>query len=133
MQDSEALLKAFPPTCCRMDIALKSIGKCCIEQDPYDPVFVESVCPQQQTSGAMLCVFSSGEEPSSCRRCYEKFPVNSSKPACGECFSERHIYKHYYDDLVPGPRAECTKTSKDVPSPWSARCFGGEHGDVNHA
>ena len=72
--------------------------------DEWDPVQRASV----QAAGlrGTQCLWRSPEPPA-CAQCFATTPVNSSSIACTRCFELRHVYAHYINTDVPGPRALC--------------------------
>jgi pimeloyl-ACP methyl ester carboxylesterase len=72
--------------------------------DEWDPVQRQSVA-QAGLLGTQ-CLWRSPEPPA-CTACYAAPHFNQSSLPCIRCFETRHIYAHYLDVDVPGPRARC--------------------------
>ncbi|GAB5357331.1 hypothetical protein AAMO2058_000365500 [Amorphochlora amoebiformis] len=76
--------------------------------DTYDPVFVSSVCPRDLSSNSSVCLWES-QLTRDCATCYDRLPpVQYADPFCLSCVSQRHIYAHYFKDLVPRGRPRCS-------------------------
>eukprot|EP00667_Euglena_gracilis_P012849 EG_transcript_13218 len=67
-----------------------------------------------------LCLWG-GPIPAACRQCYAGHPtsIDLKRPPCLECFLQRHVYHHYYHDLVPGAPATCERRT---PCPTLSSC-----------
>jgi len=83
--------------------------------DWYDPVQGEAIA--QHGLRGQVCTWKLEAPSLACRLCFAPPSPFQRNLACKLCFSQRHVYKHYIHDLIPGPRPQCVNASSaHVPS-----------------
>jgi hypothetical protein len=79
--------------------------------DEWDPV--QRLSLAASGLAGVQCLWRSPEPPS-CAKCYAHLPYNfSTRPECRLCFELRHVYAHYLEVDVPGPKAGCAPIHGD--------------------
>ena len=83
--------------------------------DEYDPI--QAAALEEGGLYGTQCIWSS-PRIESCELCFPHKPLVLSSPTCQLCVRRRHVYKHYLEADVPGPRPSCSEVgARAVPAP----------------
>lgn len=81
--------------------------------DMYDPV--EGWAVAQGGLRGEVCRWSVEPPSTACYVCFREFskpPKTTWDAPCSQCFHERHVFKHYLNDLLPSARPHCVSAAE---------------------